>query len=293
MKLLENKVAVVTGGATGIGEAVSKTFALEGAKVVVAGLEGDPIGEVAEEIRAAGGTASSFGGDLSEPETAEACIRRAREQYGRLDVVANVAGVFQVTGEHQEISVEDYDYLYRHNVRNALLVSKYALPALRETRGALLFTASETGLIGFPRCAIYGGTKGYLIAFAEGLALEQARYGIRVNVVAPGATMTQWHDPATSSMTEEMEREIARGMPVGRHADPEEIAHVYAFLASDRASFVTGSVYRVDGGLTISRGYPGEAVPDDLRHPPEGRLTLKHQMQGMETQPEGVRPHRA
>lgn len=293
MGLLQDKVALVTGAGTGLGEAIAKVFALEGSRVVVNGLPADPVEAVADEIRAAGGTAVAAAGDVSEPAAAEACIRQAVDHYGRLDVLVNNAGVFQVTGEHQAIDPDDYDYMYRMNVRTALLMTRYALPHLRATRGNVLFTASEAGLVGQPRCAIYGGTKGYLVAFCRGLALEQAPYGVRANTVAPGPTRTQWHDPDVSAMTEQMEQQILRAVPMGRHADPEEVAHVYAFLASDRASFVTGAVYTADGGLSIARGAPGEQVPDALRQPPAGRLRLQHQLEGLEAQPDGVRPHRA
>lgn len=289
MGLLDGKATIVTGGGTGIGEAVSKVFALEGARVVVAGLPGDPVDQVAAEIRSSNGEAVSFGGDLSEPDEAQACIQAALDTYGELDIVVNNAGVFQVTGEMQDIAVEDVDFMYRHNVRSAVLMTKYALPHLQRSRGTVLFTGSEAGTIGQPESAIYGGTKGYLIAFARGIALEQARYGVRANVVCPGATMTQWHDTSVSSMTEEMEQQIKRSIPLGRHADPEEIANVFAFLASDRASFVTGALYFVDGGVSIARGTPGDKVPDSLRMPPEGRVRLQHQMEGMDN----YEPHRA
>lgn len=288
MKLLDGKIAIVTGGATGIGEAISKRFVSDGARVVVAGLPGDPVDAVVAE---AGGDAVAVGftGDLAEPEAAQACVQAALDAFGGLNVLVNNAGIFQVTGEAQDISVADIDEMNRANVRSAVLMTKYALPHIRAQRGSILFTGSEAGTLGQPECAIYGGTKGYLIAFARGIALEQARYGVRANVVCPGPTLTQWHDTETSSMTAEMEEQIVSSVPLGRHGDPEEIANVFSFLASDRASFVTGALYFVDGGISISRGTPGAEVPDALRKPPRGTLELRHQMQGMENQ----RPHRA
>jgi NAD(P)-dependent dehydrogenase (short-subunit alcohol dehydrogenase family) len=226
---------------------------------------------------------------VSEPALAQACVQRALDAFGRLDVLVNNAGVFQVTGEAQDIPVEDIDFMHKMNVRSAVLMTKYALPHLQQARGTVLFTGSEAGTIGQPECTIYGGTKGYLIAFARGIALEQARHGVRANVVCPGPTETQWHDTDVSSMTDEMEQQIAKSVPLGRHGDPEEVANVFAFLASDRASFVTGALYFVDGGLSIARGTPGEQVPDALRRQPEGELTLRHQHQGMEN----MAPHRA
>ena len=289
MELLTDKIAIITGAGTGIGEAIAKRFALEGAQVVVAGLPGDPVGAVVEEIGRRGGEAVAFEGDLAEEDYARGCVERTLETYDRIDVLVNNAGIFQVTGEHQNIHVDDMDLMYRANVRTALLMTKFALPHLQACRGNVVFTGSEAGTIGQPECAIYGGTKGYLIAFARGLALEQAGHGVRANVVCPGATSTQWHDTEVSSMTEAMEEEIARAVPLGRHADPEEIANVFAFIASDRASFVTGALYFADGGVSIARGTPGERVPETLRRPPEGDLQLEHQYAGMENQS----PHRA
>lgn len=289
MDLLKDKVAIVTGGATGIGEAVSKRFAADGAAVVVNGLPTDPVEAVVDEIEHQGGRAAAFGSDISESDAARACVDHALETFGRLDVLVNNAGIFQVTGEVQDLSVADIDYMNRTNVRSAVLMTKYGIPALRKTGGSVLFTASEAGTIGQPECAIYGGTKGYLIAFARGVALEQAKYGIRANVVCPGPTKTQWHDTSVSSMTEDMEAQIVRSVPLGRHASPEEIANVFAFLASDRASFVTGALYFVDGGLSIARGVPGDDVPTELRRAPDGDLNLRHSEEGMEN----ISTHRA
>lgn len=280
--LLEGRTAIITGAGTGIGEAIAKRFAFDGAHVLVNGLSNDPVEAVAHEIRTSGGTAVAFAGDISDADTAAACVRTALDHFGRLDVLINNAAVFQVTGEHQNIEPDDMDLMNRANIRSALMMTKHALPFLQKSRGCVLFTGSEAGTIGQPECAIYGGTKGYLIAFARGIALEQARYGVRSNVVCPGPTWTQWHQTDVSSMTEEMESQIARSVPLGRHADPEEVANVFAFLASDRASFVTGALYFVDGGLSIARGTPGEQVPEELRQRPRGELDLRHQMEGME-----------
>lgn len=283
MQLLDDKVAVITGGGTGIGEAIAKRFATDGARVVVAGLPGDPVVDVAAEIREnLDGEAVSFEGDVADPKLAEACVQQALDAFGRLDVLVNNAGIFQVTGEHQDLAVEHMDVMNRANIRSALLMTKYALPVLQEHGGTVLFTGSEAGTIGQPKCAIYGGTKGYLIAFARGLALEQAKHGVRVNVVCPGPTETQWHDTQDSPMTDEMEQQIVQSVPLGRHGTPEEIANVFAFLASDRASFVTGALYFVDGGISIARGTPGEQVPDALRQQPAGDLDLRHQHEGLE-----------
>lgn len=289
MDLLANVSAIVTGAGTGIGEAIAKRFASDGAAVLVNGIPGDPVQDVADEISDGGGRADVFEGDVSDPDAARACVEKAVDRFGGLDVLVNNAAIFQVTGETQDLPVEDIDAMHKANILTAVLMTKYALPHLRESRGNVLFTASEAGTIGQPECSIYGGTKGYLISFARGVALEQAKYGVRANVVCPGPTRTQWHDTDVSSMTEEMEAQIIETVPLGRHADPEEIANVFSFLASSRASFVTGALYFADGGLSIARGTPGRQVPDHLRTPPEGDLDLRHSREGMEN----IDTHRA
>ena len=135
MNRLTNKVALVTGGATGIGEAISKLFAREGARVVVAGLPDDPVDRVANEIRQAGGDAIGFTGDISFLEVATQCVRRATDTYGQLDILINNAGVFVETNEVQDYTEHAFDYMLRNNVRSTFIMTKAALPALQQTKG--------------------------------------------------------------------------------------------------------------------------------------------------------------
>jgi NAD(P)-dependent dehydrogenase (short-subunit alcohol dehydrogenase family) len=279
---LLNKVAVVTGGATGIGEAISKKFILEGAKVIVNGLPDDPVDDVVDEIRKDGGESFAFVGDISESGAAEKCIGKAYEKFGRLDILINNAGTFQTVSPVEDFPIEDFDYMTKMNIRSCFLMSRFAVPYLKKTRGNIISTASEAGTVGQPDCAPYGGSKGWIIAFMRGVALEQAKNGIRANCVCPGPTDTQWHDTEISPMTEKMESDIIKSVPLGRHANPEEIANVFAFLASDEASFVTGALYFADGGISIGRGASGEDKPDTLRKAPEGQLNLKHSHEGLE-----------
>lgn len=282
---LQGKTAIVTGAATGIGEAIAKKFAYEGAQIVVNSLPGDPINDVVSSINANGGEAIGFAGDVSDEIQAMACVQAALDAFGRIDVLVNNAGVFQETGPTEDFSIEGFDYMVRMNVRSAFLMTRYALPHLQRTRGNVIFAGSEAGTIGQPECSPYGGTKGFLIAMGRGVALEQAKHGVRANIVCPGPTETSWHDPAKSGMTQKMEQMIGKATPLARHATTEEVANVYAFLASDEASFVTGALYFVDGGISIGRGPAGEDVPQQFRQPPPGVLEIEHDT----TQSEGNR----
>ncbi len=280
-KRLKDKIAIVTGGATGIGEAICKKFASEGAKVIVCGLPSDPVESVVNEIRNDKGEAEAFEGDVSEAGTAEACVKKAVDIFGRLDILINNAGTFQTVASTENFPVDDFDYMMKMNTRTAFLMTKFALPYLQKTKGNIVSTGSEAGTIGQPDCSPYGGSKGFMIAFTRGVALEQIKHGVRANVVCPGPTDTQWHDTDVSPMTVEMERDILKGTPMGRHGSPEEIANVFAFLASDEASFVTGSLYFADGGISIGRGPAGDYIREEYRIVPTRKLKLKHSKEGL------------
>jgi NAD(P)-dependent dehydrogenase (short-subunit alcohol dehydrogenase family) len=278
---LEGKVAIVTGAGTGIGEAIAHRFAREGARVVVSGLADDPVEDVARQIGAQGGTAVAFAGDVSDEETARACVAAAVERFGRLDVLVNNAGVFLVTGETQDYPVKDFDTTLRMNVRSCFLMTKFALPELRKTRGNVVSAGSESGHLGLAMNSPYGGTKGWIHAFMKGVAVEQAKHGVRANCVCPGPIDTAWTHKETGPMTAEMEKGLVAATPMGRRGTVEEVANVYAFLASDEASYVTGALFFVDGGTIVGKGPVGEEVPKALREPPEPRLRgLEHTRDG-------------
>jgi len=168
---LQNKVAIITGGGTGIGEAISRKFAREGAKVVVNGLPGDPIDDVVSAILDDGGEAIPFAGDISDDKNARACVEAAVKSYGRLDVLINNAGVLVVGAKTDDTPVEKLDEQIRCNVRSAFLMTKCALPHLRKTRGNIISAGSEAGMNGEVRATSYGGTDGSLDAFMAGVAV--------------------------------------------------------------------------------------------------------------------------
>jgi NAD(P)-dependent dehydrogenase (short-subunit alcohol dehydrogenase family) len=287
-KRLNGKIAIVTGAGTGIGEAIAHKFAKEGAAVVVCGLPGDPIDDVVARIRSHGAKAVAYAGDVSEEAHARGCVQAAIDNFGRLDILINNAGTFPVTAELQDYPIDAFDMMTRANTRSAFLMTRFALPHLQKTQGCIVSAGSEAGQLGEPQNAPYGGTKGWMHAFTRGVAGEQAKYGVRANCVCPGPVDTAWTHKETGPMDKKMEKMTVEATPMGRRGTVEEIANVYAFLASDEASYVTGALWMVDGGTTIGKGAVGKETPRELRKEPEGELhDLAHTHEGLEVTPAG------
>ena len=282
MRRLEGKVAIVTGGGAGIGEAIAHKFAKEGAKVVVNGLSSDPVKDVAANITKNGGEAVAHQGDVSEEAHARACVDTAVRQYGKLDILINNAGVYLANAETDDFPLDRFDEQLKMNVRSAFLMTKYALPHLRKTKGNVISAGSEAGFNGIMQNTPYGGTKAFLHAFMMGVAVEQAKYGVRANCVCPGPVDTSWTHKETGPMDAKMEKSLIAATPLGRRGTPEEMANVYAFLASDEASYVTGALWLADGGITPAKGPVGMEAGRDVAKQPQGELqNLKHKMDGM------------
>ncbi|MPR33601.1 SDR family NAD(P)-dependent oxidoreductase [Salmonirosea aquatica] len=277
MKRLEGKVAIVTGAGTGIGEAIAHKFALEGAALVLNGLPDDPVVDVASTLTQRGYKAVAYVGDVSEETHAQACVQLVLDTYGRLDILINNAGMFLDTSEMQDYDTLVFDQLLKNNLRSAFLMTKYALPLLQKSRGNIVSAGSEAGFNGLAQNAPYGGTKGFMHAFMKGVAVEQAQYGVRANCVCPGAIDTAWTHKETGSMDKKMEKTLVQATPMARRGTPEEMANVYAFLASDEASYVTGALWLADGGVTVAKGPVGDLVPKELKKEPKGILELNHE----------------
>lgn len=280
MNRLQNKVAIVTGGATGIGEAISKKFASEGAKVVVMGMPQDPVQEVVQEITDDGGTAIGFQGDAAEAADAQKCVKEAVEKFGKLDILINNAGVFPATSEIDQYDIEVFDYMIRNNLRSNFMMTRSAIPELQKTQGCIVSAGSEAGQLGIAENTPYGGTKGFVHAFMKGVAVEQAAHGVRANCVCPGPVDTAWTHKEEGPMDAEMEKMVKASTAMGRRGTPEEVANVYLFVASDEASYVTGALYFVDGGVTVAKGNVGEKADKRVKTQPEGKLKLRHSMEG-------------
>src|SRR5664280_743951 len=278
---LRNKVAIITGAGTGIGEAIAQKFAREGARLVLSGLPADPVQDVADAITNAGGRAIVHLGDLAEELHAQACVELALQTFGSLDILVSNAGIFIANAATDDYRIEDFDRTVRNNIRTAFLMTKFALPHLQASRGNNIFTGSEAGLNGSPRFTPYGGSKGFLHAFMKGVALEQAPYGVRANCVCPGPIDTAWTRGADSPIGHAEQSAIDAMVPLGRRGTPEEIANIFAFFASDEASYVTGALWLADGGVTPAKSDIGTHVPADLRLAPNSVLTLKHSHDGL------------
>jgi NAD(P)-dependent dehydrogenase (short-subunit alcohol dehydrogenase family) len=278
---LFDKVAIVTGAGTGIGEAIALKFAREGARLLLVGLPDDPVEDVARMINRAGGFAEIYLGDIAEEHHAQAAVEACVSAYGRIDILINNAGVFLVAAETQDYPLDKFDETLRSNVRSVFLMTKAALPHLQKTYGNIVSTGSEAGMIGIAKNAMYGGTKAFIHSFMRGVAVEQAAYGVRANCVCPGPIDTAWTHKSSGPMDREMESMMIDATPMGRRGTPEEVANVFCFLASDEASYVTGALYAVDGGVTVAKGSVGSMASAHFKKQPEGTLPTQHSHDGL------------
>jgi meso-butanediol dehydrogenase/(S,S)-butanediol dehydrogenase/diacetyl reductase len=255
---LEGKVAIITGAGSGIGQATARRFADEGATLVLA----DISEEYLDELEAALGSGHAYVvGDVSQEATAERLAATARERFGRIDVLVNNVGDLFIA-EITETSVEDWDRLMATNLRSMFLCCKHVIPTMLDQGGGSIVNLSSISAFigqeaeeGGPSFFAYSVTKAGARQLATNLATRYAKQGIRVNAVAPGATRTRQVRHFMPDLSQEAEDAIwenagAQGTPMGRVGRPEEIAAAIAFLASDEASFVTGSTLLADGGYT-------------------------------------------
>lgn len=245
---LKGKVAIVTGAGTGIGEATAKRFAEEGAIVVLCGRRVEPLKKVAAEIAAAGGRAAAAPLDVADEHAFTKVVRDTAAEYGRLDILVNNA-VVATGGLIANMSTEDWQANFRATLDGTFFGVRAALPIMTAQKsGSIVNVASVCGLLGSPGTAGYSSAKAGMINFTRVAALEGARANVRVNVVAPGAVFTPSFE---SSVPAGKARELtAAGIPLGRVADPVELANTILFLASDESSFVTGITLVADGGKT-------------------------------------------
>jgi meso-butanediol dehydrogenase/(S,S)-butanediol dehydrogenase/diacetyl reductase len=252
---LGGKVAIVTAGGSGIGAATARRFSGEGASVVIVDLSGTRAGEIATEIVKGGGTARWLKMDASDPEGMQAAIRLAMDSWGRLDVMFNNAGMGTVE-PIEAMTLETWNRTLAVTLTSVFLGIKYSLPIMRKQGGgSIVNTASISGTAGDYGMSAYNAAKAGVINLARAAALENAKYGIRVNCVCPGATNTRVSQLLGCNDVEGFRRKLGQN-PIGRIGEPEEIANAVLFLASDEASFVTGTTIVADGGLTAHTGLP-------------------------------------
>lgn len=249
---LRGKTAIVTGGGSGIGRAAAIRFAAEGAAVLVADLAADSAESVAEEIRAAGGQAIAIAVDVSDPAQVEVMTARAIAEFGGVDVLMTAAGVLSF-GSATETDPQAWNRVIGVNLTGTFLAARAVIPAMAERGGGAIVTvSSSTGAHdASPGNVAYVASKGGVAMLTKAMAIDHAAQGIRVNSIAPGPTATPM---LGTVMTADEMRRFGEAMPIGRLAQPEELAAAAAFLVSDDASYVTGAVFAVDGGQTAKVG---------------------------------------
>ena len=249
-----DRVAIVTGGGSGIGAATARLLAMEGATVVVCGRRSERLQEVADSLGdATEGTILPRRLDVTDRAAVQSLVDEVARTHGRLDVLVNNAGIGP-TGPVDEVGDDDWDQMMDTVLSGAFVASRAALPHLIQGGGNIVNVCSVSGTGGDWGAAAYNAAKGGLVNLTRAMALDHAGQGVRVNAVAPSFTETEM----TAGMGEDeelMERFLER-LPMGRPAKPEEVAWAIVFLASHDASYVNGVVLPVDGGLSASNGQP-------------------------------------
>ncbi|MDX1636372.1 MAG: SDR family oxidoreductase [Balneolaceae bacterium] len=248
---MENKVALITGAASGIGRATALLFARNGALTCIADRSADGLHETLEMVQQFHSDAIAIQTDISSRSEVEAMVRRAADRFGRLEIACNNAGIEGEQSLTAECSEENWHRVININLRGTWLCMKYEIrEMLKNGGGTIVNISSIAGLLGFPGIVPYVSSKHGINGMTKTAALEYAGQGIRVNSICPGAIQTPMIDRFVGGQTEERENLI--GMhPMGRVGNPEEVAEAVLWLCSDKSSFVTGQSLVVDGGYTI------------------------------------------
>jgi NAD(P)-dependent dehydrogenase (short-subunit alcohol dehydrogenase family) len=253
---LHNKIALITGSGSGIGQSSALLFAREGATVVVNDLLPDKGDETAQMIRAAGGNAVFIQADVTNPDSVKAMIDQVLEQFGRIDVLFNNAGVSGVGAVH-EVEPEAWDRVISINIKGVYLPCKYALPSMMERRsGSIINMSSCIAEIGLARRASYSATKGAVLSLTKSMQVDYAPYNIRVNALLPGTILTPFVENYLRTSYDDPEAAIEslkKRQLSGDLGRPEDVAKAALFLASDESAFMMGSPLYIDGGVVFGK----------------------------------------
>ena len=246
MKRFENKVAIVTGATSGIGEGTAKAFAKEGAKVVIAGRNHEKGNKIEQEIIANGGIAKFIPCDVSDADAVQKMIKIVVETYGKIDILFNNAGVMLASMEIERMPLEDWQKTMDINLTGTFLVTKYAKPYIVKQKGNIINNASIAGMQHYAagRSYAYSASKAAIIQFSHQMAKNYGEEGVRVNCICPGIVDTPILGDRDRSV-------YAERVPLKRLATPEDVAKSVLFLASDDAAYLTGVVLPVDGGVSL------------------------------------------
>jgi len=258
---LHNKVAIITGGASGIGETSAQLFASEGAKVIIADIDQEKIDRLVQSIQSKGYQAHGMKCDVSNEFDVKQLMTTAVNSFNKIDILFNNAGTI-LPKKLQEITSDEWDNLFEINVKSMYLTIKYATDCLKNCKGSIINMASMTGVVGQQNNAAYSATKGAVIALTKAMAIDFAPYEVRVNALSPAGVRTPLFENWLQKQenTEQAREAQDRSHLLGRTASSLEIANVALFLASDDSSFVTGENIVVDGGATI--GYAAGPKPE-------------------------------
>ena len=247
----KNKTVIVTGAGSGMGKATALKFAKDGFQVVLNGRTESKLENVAKEIGK--DQCLIVAGDVSNEQDVKALVKQTMDTYGQLDVLVNNAAIF-IGGHVEDVSLEDWNKQLSINVTGPFLMIKHCVPFLKKSQGCIVNVSSVSGIGGDWGAFAYNSTKGAINVMTKALALDLAEYKVRVNAVAPSLTDT---DMAEGVMEDEKTfKDFKKRIAMGRPGHPEEVADVIAFLASEEARFVTGTILPVDGGLSASNGQP-------------------------------------
>ncbi len=243
---LKDRVALVTGAGGGIGAATAVRFAREGASVVLTDVNEEGIAAVAKQITDQGGWARAIPANVVQSTEVQTLVDSVVKQYGRLDILVNNAGITR-DALTRKMTEEQWDLVLDVNLKGTFLCSQAVFGPMSERKYGKIISTSSVGSLGNPGQANYAASKAGVIALTKTLALEYARYNINVNCIAPGATRTAM----TEAMPDQAREALLGMIPFHRMAEPEEIANLHLFLASDESAYITGQVIFIDGGLTV------------------------------------------